>query len=75
MEFDVGEVVNLNQARKQRERALKEKRADENRARHGQSKAEKSSISSKLDQLRRALDGSKMDTPEGQKPPSDKSPA
>ncbi len=37
----MGDVINLNQYRKQRERDRKAKKARENRARHGRSGAEK----------------------------------
>ncbi len=37
----MGDVVNLNQYRKQRERSSRETRAAENRVRHGKSKADR----------------------------------
>lgn len=37
----MADIVNLRQARKQKARATKEKAAEENRAIHGRSKAEK----------------------------------
>jgi hypothetical protein len=60
----VGEIINLNKARKERERAEKDQKAKENRALSGQSGAQKKSLSSALDKLRRSLDGSRLETPE-----------
>jgi|DeeseametaMP1200_FD_contig_51_358075_length_891_multi_4_in_0_out_0_2 hypothetical protein len=60
----MGEIINLNKARKAREKAVKEQKAGENRAKHGQTKSEKKSLSSTLEKLRRSLDGSKLDGPD-----------
>jgi hypothetical protein len=56
-----GEVVNLNKARKAREKAEAANKAKANRAKHGQTTAER--FKAKLDALRsdRSLDGKKRD--------------
>lgn len=54
--------INLNKARKAKARSDKEKKAAENRARHGLSKSEKSLRKAESDKLRRALDAARKDS-------------
>jgi hypothetical protein len=54
-------VVNLNKARKDRERAAQTAKAQQNRARFGQTKAEKAKAQSIADKLKQALDAAKRD--------------
>lgn len=61
----MGDVINLNQVRKARERQEKTRQADVNRARFGRNKAEKQRESAEADKLRRELDGKKKSPPEG----------
>ncbi|WP_312594994.1 DUF4169 family protein [Brevundimonas sp.] len=60
----MGEVVNLNRARKSRARASQKADAAANRVAYGRTKAEKQAAS--LDQARasRLLDGNKRETPD-----------
>ncbi len=60
----MAEIVNLRRARKARERAERERQADENRARFGQAKAEKDLEAARRDKARRELDGKRIETPE-----------
>ena len=53
----MGEVVNLNRFRKARLKAEQEKQAEENRVRHGRSKAEKIQTVKELDRTERDHDG------------------
>lgn len=54
------EIVNLNKFRKAREKAEDEKRAEQNRARYGRTKAEKE-LSAQVERSKdRALDGAKL---------------
>ena len=55
------EPVNLNRFRKQKARANKQARAEENVARSGRSKAEKRLDSARADKTRRDLDGHKTE--------------
>ena len=57
----MGEVVNLNQARKARDRAASRATAAENRAAHGRSKAERTRIETERERAARLLDGAKRD--------------
>ncbi|GAW39714.1 hypothetical protein SH203_00090 [Brevundimonas sp. SH203] len=59
----MGEIVNLNRARKSRAKADRKAEAAANRVAHGRTKAEKQAAS--LDQARaaRLLDGKKRETP------------
>lgn len=58
----MGEIINLNTARKAREKADKEQKASENRSLFGQNKAEKQSNQSTLEKIKKALDGSKLES-------------
>ncbi len=59
----MGDVVNLNQYRKQRSRTTSQKRASENRARFGRSKDEKTRQGNESDRASRDLDGKQLDKP------------
>jgi len=61
----MGEVVNLRQARKRKARANKEVKAEENRQKFGQKKADKN-LREALDQhAEKKLDQGKLDKPIG----------
>lgn len=55
------EVINLNKARKARERAIREMEANENRLKHGQSKSERSLLQSERRKSQSELDGARRD--------------
>ena len=57
----MGKPVNLNRFRKEKARAEKKARADENAAKHGQSKADRTVVKLQQDRQRRDLDGHKVD--------------
>ena len=58
--------INLNKARKARTKAGKARRATENRAKFGRTKAEKSLEKARADKLSRLSDGHRLtDDPEG----------
>jgi hypothetical protein len=54
-------IVNLNQARKDREKAQRAAKAAENRARFGQTKGEKAHGMTLAEKLKQALDAAKRD--------------
>ncbi|MEQ1653737.1 MAG: DUF4169 family protein [Hyphomicrobium sp.] len=58
------DIVNLNKFRKARERADAEQRAEENRVRHGRTKAEKEKSAAEEQSKSRALDHAEL-TPRG----------
>ena len=62
----MSEIVNLQQARKRAARAAREKVAASNRAKHGQTKAEKAARRTEAEKLGRALDGAKREDPKAQ---------
>jgi uncharacterized protein DUF4169 len=57
----MAEIINLRQARKQKARAEKEARADENRVAFGRTKAEKSLTQAEQDLAKSRLDQHKRD--------------
>ncbi|MFC7704118.1 DUF4169 family protein [Plastorhodobacter daqingensis] len=57
----MGDLVNLRQARKQRERAAQRARGDENAARFGRSKAEREQDAARAEKARAHLDGHRRD--------------
>lgn len=57
----MGEIVNLNKARKARAKAEAEKKATDNRAKFGMTKAEKHTIADAKARLERHLEGHKRD--------------
>jgi len=54
-------VVNLNKARKDREKTQRAAQAQQNRARFGQTKAEKTKTLSIAEKLKQALDAARRD--------------
>lgn len=60
----MGDVVNLNRARKDRAKAQAKEKAQANRAVHGVSLAEKAAALVRAQKARRALDQKKRETPE-----------
>jgi uncharacterized protein DUF4169 len=59
----MGDVVNLNRYRKQKERAERERRANEKRARFGIPKAERAKTTAERALETRLLDGARRDDP------------
>jgi len=57
----MADIINLNQARKQRARAEKSARAEENRVRFGRTRAEKAADRADTAKIDRLLDDSKRD--------------
>jgi hypothetical protein len=60
----MGEIINLRQARKQRDRAKREAAAEENRVRFGRSKSDKIKQSAEIILARRRLEANKRETPD-----------
>lgn len=54
-------VVNLNKARKERDKAARTAEAQQNRARFGQTRAEKAKALSIAEKLKQALDAARRD--------------
>jgi len=59
----MGDVINLRQARKARDRRLAEQTAAEARARHGRSKEQRALEQAEADRLARMVDHSWRDIP------------
>lgn len=59
----MAELINLNKARKDREKAAKASKAAENRAKHGQTKGERAVGMSLAEKVRQTLDAAKRDKP------------
>jgi hypothetical protein len=59
----MSEIVNLRQVRKRAARAAREDVAAANRAKHGQTKAEKASTRAETQKLNTLLDGVRRDEP------------
>jgi hypothetical protein len=57
----MAELINLNKARKVRERAAAQAQAARNRTKHGRSKAEKTVAKLEAERTRRELDGAKRE--------------
>ena len=57
----MGEIVNLNKARKNHNRAVKARKAAENRIRHGRTRAEKAKDRDESERRARELEGGKLD--------------
>jgi hypothetical protein len=57
----MGEVVNLRQARKRRDRDARESEAEAKRLKHGLSKAEKGVSAARRDQDARKLEGHRLE--------------
>lgn len=62
----MGDIVNLNQFRKRRERELNETRTLRNRVKSGQSKADRNTLRREIEQRRRELDGKHFDQSPGE---------
>lgn len=60
----MGEVVNLNKARKARDKAVARRAADANRLAFGRSKVERLTTQKERDRDAARLDGHKLDEPE-----------
>jgi hypothetical protein len=60
----MAEIVNLRQARKRLARTAAEEVAAANRAKHGQTKAERALKQAEADRLRKSLDGAKREDPD-----------
>ncbi len=57
------EIVNLRQARKQKQRQTKAKTAESNRQKFGRTKAEREADRRRRDMLEKQVDGHKLDGP------------
>lgn len=57
----MGEIVNLNRARKDRVKAEYRSRASANRVAHGRTKAERQAAAKENERAARLLDGQKLD--------------
>ncbi len=60
----MAKIVSLKTVRKQKSRQEKRQAGDENAARHGMSKAQKSLDSARADKARRDLDAHRKDDPD-----------
>ncbi|WP_313002502.1 DUF4169 family protein [Brevundimonas sp.] len=60
----MGEVVNLNKARKARDKAEAKRTADANRLTFGRTRSERQSTQKERDREAARLDGHKLDEPE-----------
>jgi hypothetical protein len=60
----MGEIVNLNRARKTRDKAAAKVEAAANRVAHGRSKTEKTHAEAETARLNRTLDGAKREDSE-----------
>jgi Domain of unknown function (DUF4169) len=67
----LADIVNLRQHRKQKARAEKERTAEQNRAMHGRSKAEKERDRLATEQAVRFIDGHRRERPKEKTPPGD----
>jgi hypothetical protein len=57
----MAEIVNLNRARKAKARDAAEAKASENRAKYGQTKAERARVAAEKAKLRAVIDGAKKE--------------
>ena len=57
----MSEIVNLRQVRKRADRVKREETAAANRAKFGQSKAERAAVKAEAEKRRALLDGAKLD--------------
>lgn len=65
----MGDVINLRQFRKDKERAEKQKAAEQNRLSFGRTKAEKNLTQARNEKAEKILDQGKIDKPEPPKKP------
>ena len=68
----MGELINLNKARNDRDKAAKTAKASENRARFGQTRGEKAKAMTLAEKVKQTLDNARRDKPPAQKPPPHK---
>jgi hypothetical protein len=61
----MSDIVNLRQARKARDRAEEKRRADENAARHGRTKAERLREAAEAERARRTLEAHRFEDEDG----------
>ena len=66
----MGEIVNLNRARKARDKAQEKAQAAQNRVAHGRSKAERTEAEAEAERRTRALNGARREAPEDDDPTS-----
>jgi hypothetical protein len=67
----MGDVINLNKARKARDKDARKAGAATNRAKFGKAKGETAAIKAESDKLRRALDEARRETKPGSEPADD----
>lgn len=63
----MGDVINLRQARKQRDRAAASRLAETNRAKFGRTKAERLAQQAEAERLGKTIDGARRDPADGMK--------
>ena len=61
----MSDIVNLRKARTARDRAEEKRRADENAARHGRTKAERLREAAEAERMRRTLDSHRFEDEDG----------
>lgn len=64
----MGEIVNLNRARKARDKAAGKVEAAQNRVVHGLTKAERSEVEAEAERRAHALDGARRERPDDDDP-------
>ncbi len=57
----MADIINLRQARKERDRADRARQAEENRAKFGRTKAERRRDLAEIESLRKTVDGAKRE--------------
>lgn len=62
----MGDIINLNKFRKERQRAMERRAARDNRARFGRTGADKAAGRHADDQAQRTLDGKKLEHRDGE---------
>lgn len=60
----MGEIINLNRVRKERERAARNAKAKANRAKFGRTKSDKSQAEDSANRLDKTVDGARLDDPD-----------
>lgn len=65
----MGEVINLNQFRKKREKAEKATRAERNRAKHGISKDERRAARNETEHREAEIEGKRLESGPSDEPP------
>ena len=64
----MAEIINLNKARKARDKADAKARAEKNRAEHGVPKADRDRAGAERDRRDHALDGARIERPDDDEP-------